>query len=74
MVRYTEIKPNEANSNKDVIFYYVFVSKRDETDREKIKKIRMNLVESLKPTMDALYKQEESWSLKNRFRDRGFAK
>lgn len=64
VVRYTEIKPNEANSNKDIIFYYVFVSKRDETDREEIKKIRMNLVESLKPTMDALYKQEESWLLK----------
>lgn len=34
----------------------------------------MNLVESLKPTMDALYKQEESWSLKKKIQRSWFCK
>ncbi len=44
-------------------FYYVFVSKHEEIDRENIKKIRMNLIESLKPTLDALYSQRDSLAL-----------
>ena len=55
VVRYTEIKPEEADSNKDIEFYYVFVSKRGITDRESIKKTRIELIESLKEPMKRLY-------------------
>ena len=74
VVRYTEIKPNEINSNKDVVFYYVFVSKRNETDREEIKRIRMNLINKLKPTMNALYHQRESCLLKKKIQRLWFYK
>lgn len=75
VVRYTDIKPGEADSNKDIIFYYVFVSKRDVVDRDEIKRIRMNLIESLKPTMDTLYQQEgHRASLKKMIRTSWFYK
>ena len=74
VVRYTEIKPNEINSNKDVVFYYVFVSKRNETDREEIKRIRMNLINKLKPTINALYHQRESCLLKKKIQRLWFYK
>lgn len=67
VVRYTDIKPEEANSNKDVEFYYVFVSKRDITDREEIKKIRKQLTDALKETMLKLY-QEDKKTLRDRMR------
>ena len=67
VVRYTDIKPEEANSNKDVEFYYVFVSKRDITDREEIKKIRKQLTDALKETMLKLY-QEDKKTLRERMR------
>ncbi len=59
VVRYTAIKPDEANSNKTVEFYYVFVSKRGITDREEIKKIRKRLTDALKETMIKLYKEDK---------------
>lgn len=55
VVRYTDIKPEEADSNKDIEFYYVFVSKRGTTDREEIKNIRNHLIDALKTTMVTLY-------------------
>lgn len=67
VVRYTDIKPEEANSNKTVEFYYVFVSKRGLTEREEIKKIRKELIEALKETMKKLY-QEDKNTLRERVR------
>ena len=55
VVRYTDIKPEEADSNKDIEFYYVFVSKRGVSDRGAIKEIRKDLIETLKGTMLNLY-------------------
>lgn len=69
VVRYTDIKPSEINSNKDVVFYYVFVSKRGVTDREEIKQIRKELIDALKPTITALYKQDEAWTLKKTIKE-----
>ena len=59
VVRYTDIKPDEANSNKDVIFYYVFVSKRGENDREKLKETRTKLIKALGNTIQMLYKEDK---------------
>ena len=67
VVRYTDIKPEEENSNKTVEFYYVFVSKRGITNREEIKKIRKELIDALKETMAKLY-QEDKKTLRERMR------
>lgn len=67
VVRYTDIKPEEANSNKDIEFYYVFVSKRGVNDREEIKRIRKELIEALKDTISELYQEDEK-SLRERIR------
>ena len=68
VVRYTDIKPDEANSNKDIEFYYVFVSKRGVNKREDIKKVRMDLIESLKETMILLYGETKKMTLADRIR------
>ncbi len=56
-------------NNKYVVFYYVFVSKRGVTDREEIKRIRKELIDALNPTISALYKQDEAWSLKKTIKE-----
>lgn len=63
VVRYTEIKPEEADSNKDIEFYYVFVSKRGVSERTELKTIRKNLIESLKDTMLHLYGDSHTTNL-----------
>lgn len=63
VVRYTDIKPKEVNANKDIEFYYVFVSKRDEINRDEIQKTRKDLIEDLKDTMTQLYIQQEQKTL-----------
>jgi hypothetical protein len=69
VVRYTDIKPEEINSNKDIEFYYVFVSKRGVNKREEIKKVRMELIESLKETMILLYGETQKKTLADRIRE-----
>jgi len=69
VVRYTDIKPEEANSNKDIEFYYVFISKRNVNDREEIKKIRMELMEELKETIKSLYGEEERSTIRDKIKD-----
>ena len=69
VVRYTDIKPEEANSNKDIYFYYVFISKRNVNDREEIKKIRMELMEELKETIKSLYGEEERSTIRDKIKD-----
>ena len=69
VVRYTDIKPDEANSNKDIEFYYVFVPKRGVNNREQIKKARMELIESLKETMILLYGETGKKTLADRIRE-----
>lgn len=73
VVRYTDIKPEEANSNKDIEFYYVFVSKREKTDREEIKEIRDYLIDNLKETIKNLYR-EENKSFREKLRTTWFCK
>ena len=69
VVRYTDIKPEEANSNKDIEFYYVFISKRNVNDREEIKKIRMELMEELKETIKSLYGEGERSTIRDKIKD-----
>ena len=54
VVRYTEIK-SEDEDRKDIVFYYVFVSKKKCKDAEEIKKEREKLVKSLREPLSKLY-------------------
>lgn len=68
VVRYTDIKPEEADSNKDIEFYYVFISKRGVSDRDEIKRIRKDLIESLKETMIKLYGEPSQTGLREKIK------
>lgn len=68
VVRYTDIKPEEADSNKDIVFYYVFVSKRGIANRDEIKKTRNYLIDSLKDTMEVLYGKPNQLTLREKMK------
>lgn len=55
LVRYTEIKP-EDEERKDIVFYYVYVSKKNCKDVEEIKVEREKLVKSLSEPLNKLYR------------------
>lgn len=59
VVKYTDIKPEEADSNRDIVFYYVFVSKRGEKDRSQIRQMRLKLIDALKSTIKEIYSVSE---------------
>lgn len=52
--KYTDIKPIENSKSKDIVFYYVYVKKKDK-DRKTIRSERKRIVESLKGTVADLY-------------------
>lgn len=54
VVRYTEIKP-EDEERKDVVFYYVFVSKKKCKDVDEIMEKRSKLVSLLREPIESLY-------------------
>ena len=58
VVRYTDIK-GEDEDRKDIVFYYVFVSKKNCKTADDIKAKRCELLDALRTPIEELYKEEK---------------